>query len=457
MQRIDALLYEYDQEALPFGQEDDAERRKIFTLLEKRLDAIWKKNDYYGNAQEKESTQQFLQLNYRDYSVQAKQFVGIIQSNGIRLVLLPKIFRSSVVESEEERIEEASSDLLYMLSYAENLKPPRTDGGALREKKHQDFFELFVYLFASQTWKTLDREVYRAYQTVEENLPMVKGAIMFTEHFKRNVCAAKLHQTACRYDVFQEDNAFNRVLKYVTRCLLSASRNADNKRLLRNILAMLVDVTDEQCCYDDSERIIFNSTQREWIPILHYCRLFLRHSLVSLRSKNIEVLCFLIDMNVLFESFITSFLKRHMKDWKVESQKSNLSVASTEDGQDVFQMQHDIFMTKGERSIIIDTKYKETNFSEKNGGISQADVYQLATYAVRRGVKDLILLYPRYIGDQGPEFRHFFIHETFSGQKIRLRCCKLQLTELPDSTREKDQLLYGRLRQVLELDQQIPL
>jgi len=450
MPKIDTLLYEYEQKALPFSSEDEAERRKAFRLLEAKLETIWKKNDYYGDTGKvKESLQQFLRLNYRDYSVQANQYVGIIQTNGIRMVLLPKIFRSSVMETEEERIEEASADLLYMLSYAENLKPPRSDGGPLKKQKHQDFFELFIYLFASETWKTLDREVYRAYESVEEDLPMVKGSIMFAEHFKRNVCTAKLQRTACRYDVFQEDNSFNRVLKYVTRCLLAVSRNSENKRLLRNILAMLVDVTDVQCCYEDTERIVFNSTQKEWIPILHYCRLFLRHSLVSLRSHSVEVFCFLINMNVLFEGFIAGFLKKHMKEWKVEVQKSNMSVACDEAGRDVFQMQHDFFLSQGERQIIVDTKYKPTRFTEKDAGISQSDVYQLAVYAVRRGVKDVILLYPKYTGDSGTEHRTFTITESFSGQDISLHCFKIDLTELPLLKRDKDQFVKKQLEKMI--------
>jgi len=63
-------------------------------------------------------------------------------------------------------------------------------------------------------------------------------------------------------------------------------------------------------------------------------------------------------------------------------------------------MQHDIFLTSKDRTnrqIIIDTKYKlrEQDFkSDPKKGVSQGDIYQMVSYAFKRGVRDIILVYP---------------------------------------------------------------
>jgi 5-methylcytosine-specific restriction enzyme subunit McrC len=84
-------------------------------------------------------------------------------------------------------------------------------------------------------------------------------------------------------------------------------------------------------------------------------------------------------------------------DWKVEYQKSNEYLSSNPKA---FNMQHDIFLTSktaDRRKVIIDTKYKLRSLDFKNDikkGIAQADLYQMTSYAFRRGCTDIFLLYP---------------------------------------------------------------
>ena len=49
---------------------------------------------------------------------------------------------------------------------------------------------------------------------------------------------------------------------------------------------------------------------------------------------------------------------------------------------------------KNQVVMIADTKWKMLDEGEKNLGISQADMYQMGSYASRYGVKYLALLYP---------------------------------------------------------------
>jgi 5-methylcytosine-specific restriction enzyme subunit McrC len=75
-------------------------------------------------------------------------------------------------------------------------------------------------------------------------------------------------------------------------------------------------------------------------------------------------------------------------------------LAMNEAGKNIFNMQHDIFLTSKENpdlKIIVDTKYKLRDSDFKNDlkkGIAQNDLYQMVSYAFKRGCTNIILVYP---------------------------------------------------------------
>jgi 5-methylcytosine-specific restriction enzyme subunit McrC len=106
-------------------------------------------------------------------------------------------------------------------------------------------------------------------------------------------------------------------------------------------------------------------------------------------------------MEYVFEDFFAGYISDNFQnDWKVEYQKSEKYLATNEQGKKVFKLQHDIFLTSRVRpdlKIIVDTKYKIRDINFKNDlkrGIVQADLYQMVSYAVKRGCSDILLVYP---------------------------------------------------------------
>ena len=66
----------------------------------------------------------------------------------------------------------------------------------------------------------------------------------------------------------------------------------------------------------------------------------------------------------------------------------------------VFNMKHDIYLTSKKFphiQVIVDTKYKIRNGNFKEDlkkGVDQNDLYQMVSYAFRRGCNNIVLLYP---------------------------------------------------------------
>jgi 5-methylcytosine-specific restriction enzyme subunit McrC len=120
-------------------------------------------------------------------------------------------------------------------------------------------------------------------------------------------------------------------------------------------------------------------------------------------------------------------------------------------------MQHDIFLTSktaDRRKVIIDTKYKLRSLDFKNDikkGIAQADLYQMTSYAFRRGCTDILLFYPN-ITDGLNEPDIFEINSGFStDERITITAMEIPFwtTENIDITKLENKL-YNTLKKQLD-------
>ncbi|MBK6989184.1 MAG: hypothetical protein IPH33_13750 [Bacteroidetes bacterium] len=75
-------------------------------------------------------------------------------------------------------------------------------------------------------------------------------------------------------------------------------------------------------------------------------------------------------------------------------------------------MRNDIYI---DELLIIDTKYKiRSNDDGLKAGVSQSDLYQMVSYAIRRNCKNVLLLYPYMESSQNAP--HY--------SKFHLKCCR---------------------------------
>jgi 5-methylcytosine-specific restriction enzyme subunit McrC len=168
--------------------------------------------------------------------------------------------------------------------------------------------------------------------------------------------------------------------------------------MLQEVIFILDEVDDKPCTIHDIEKVSLNSFFAEYENLMDSCRLILTQQLYSSNIYDLSQWCLLFPMEYIFEDFLAGFLDlKFSKDWKVEYQKSNEYLCTDPK---VFNIQHDIFLTlrsDASRKIIIDTKYKirDLNFkSDPKKGVAQTDLYQMISYALKRGCTDLILVYP---------------------------------------------------------------
>lgn len=386
------LLFEYDEWKSIKGKD----------ALLSMLQAIWKQGlfvDFEAHASEEENNQRFQPfLNFDGNEIRANNYVGFIQNDEEIIEIYPKVFRNSINAIENKEL--MLRHVFYWFSYCRKWRFPYHQA-SLERKDNVDFPEVIINLIANQFLETIAKQPLSMFQPVEEALQTPRGSINFKRYIQGNFSHGNMQNVECDYESFLFDNKVNRIIKYCARLLLNQTKLNENHRILQEVLFVLDEVDDIPINIQDIESATFNSFFENYSMLMDSCKLILNQQLYSNEKNELSQWCLLFPMEYIFEDYVAGFLEDTIqKEWKVEYQKSEMFLAKNDDRKNVFNMHHDIFLTCKENptfKIIVDTKYKlrNSNFkSDPKRGIAQSDLYQMVSYAFKRGCTDLLLVYP---------------------------------------------------------------
>lgn len=405
--------------------------------LKSMLQDIWRNSkfvDTESETNEVESDNKYQPfLKFDGDQVRANNYVGFIQNGNELIEIFPKVFKN--LPNAELKKEMMLRHIFYWFKYCRKWRFP-FGRASLDTLEVDEFPELIINLIATQFFDFISQQPLTMYQPIEEALQTPRGSINFSKFVTNNMSRGYFHNVDCNYEPFLYDNQVNRVIKYCSRLLLNQTKFYENHRILQAVIFILDEVEDISCTMEQLERISLNSFFEDYSAVLDCCKLILSQQLYSSNSYDFSQWCLLFPMEYIFEDFFAGFLEAHFRNhWKVEYQKSNLYLSSSPRA---FQMQHDIFLTSRinpEKQIIVDTKYKLRDFNFKNDikkGVSQSDLYQMVSYAFRRGCLDVVLVYPN-INEVLNEPDHFEIKSGFSGQEnVRVTAIEIPFWSFAD-------------------------
>jgi 5-methylcytosine-specific restriction enzyme subunit McrC len=398
----------------------------------KKNDSLKKRNEY----------QPFLMFDGE--LARARNYIGFIHFDDFEVEILPKIFRNTTDVSRELM----HRHLFYWFSYCNRVKFPFNQA-FLNQCEIYELPELIIYLFANQIHEVVSSQPYSAYEEVSEALQTPRGRINFTRYVNR-ISYCNYHQIDCDYEPFVFDNLLNRIIKYCTRLLLSKARIPETQRLLNDIIFVLDEVDDQVCSSQQLSTLQISPIYGDYEEIIHICSMILENQVYSHENYDMRNWSLLFPMELIFEEFIASFIRKHFSDkFKVEAQKSDLYLHNDPK---TFNLQHDILLTDKEtgEQIIIDTKYKprwDLENMDSKKGISQSDMYQMVSYAYRRGTEKVLLIYPN-TSEQLTEDYTFVIKQGNTDKNIRIKAIDVPFWSM-NGYQCVDKRLKGKLEQVL--------
>ncbi len=349
--------------------------------------------------------------------LRASHFVGVLRTRFSTIQILPKVDYDPSGNAEAEggttrdnAEQSAARNLLYMLSYTRDLQV-REQAVASLLTQSSDWFELLTRLFVSDLHGQMQLGMDRAYVSVEDTLPVMRGRWEIGRQLARRPHVRHLFDVV--YDEFSSDTPLNRVFRHVVDRLLPRTQNVESRRMLRDLRDWMSEVgSREPIAAHHLDRAAASLTRlnERFLPAFNVARMFVENEALRLTAGSRDAYAFVFDMNVLFEEFIARFVSRYKQRllpaaWRtalVEAQSRGNPLYLADrmpNRRPAFRLKPDLLLKspEGEPLLILDTKYKRLG---TGGGqpSSSEDVYQMLAYATRLNCPRVVLLYPQPAG-----------------------------------------------------------
>jgi 5-methylcytosine-specific restriction enzyme subunit McrC len=242
----------------------------------------------------------------------------------------------------------------------------------------------FAAFFARAAEAATARGLLRAYREKHERLPALRGRIDFVAQLRQPAIA---YPISCRYDDYTADVPENRLLKAaIQRLLRLIGIPVDTRRLLLRELTAFEDVADDIGEPSWLDRFDFNRLNRHYEPALRLARLVLQGSSLLDKPGPLDASAFLLDMNDLFQRYVTEQLRRRLRGTLAVHDEPLIKL----DVQEKVRMRPDLVFKRGRATLYVgDTKYKLTG----SGLARNPDFYQLLAYTTAMDLPEGVLVY----------------------------------------------------------------
>lgn len=342
--------------------------------------------------------------------LQAQNFVGVIQTkDGTTIEILPKIFQNDDPKQAKE--------ILFKMLRTLRNSPFRSFNSAHLQSAKTPLFEIFITMFLDELAKLIQRGIKSDYLAREENLPFLKGKLKMGEHIKQNF----IHKERffVEYEEFSSDRVENRLIKTSLQYLYKRSSSNCNQQRIREFLFVFDSIAPSVDFKTDFSKVKLNRQMKDYEQVLIWCKTFLENNSFSPYKGNDLSFALLFDMNLLFESYVSAYLRRQYEHITTQDKTHHLAY---ENGLGKFRLKPDIVIHHNEQMIIADTKWKILDEEKTNNGITQSDMYQLYAYGTKyEQCKDMYLIYPKSKEVSGNHFHYFNQSTCKSNQGLNLK------------------------------------
>ena len=334
---------------------------------------------------ENEKTAQYLKITTKNgfgKVLQAQNYVGVIQTkDGTTIEILPKIKNATTEKSKDI--------LIKMLKTLKNSPFKNLSVANLKSSKIP-LFEIFISMFLEELTVLVRNGIKSDYISKEENLKFLKGKLKISEQIKYNT----IHKERffVQYEEFISNRVENRLIKTTLQFLYNKSKLNKNQQRIREFLFVFDEIEISHNIKTDFSKIKLNRQMKDYQQVLLWCKTFLLENSFSPYRGNDVAFALLFDMNLLFESFVYSYLKKSSNFQDIKSQDRTHHLAY-ENGIGRFRLKPDIVINGGK--IIADTKWKILSEDKAYNGVLQDDMYQLYAYGTKyANCEKIYLIYP---------------------------------------------------------------
>ncbi len=307
------------------------------------------------------------------------------------------------------------SRVLFLASYAMGAFRLQDEPYAFEDKA--TLVEALAPALVAAARRAFGRGLLHGYRTEEEALHTVRGRIIVAEQIRRRFDIPL--PVEVRYDDFTDDILPNRLVK-AAAAVLGAMHidDAGAREGLRWMDATLGNVSLLRFSQRAVPPVTFNRLNEHYRDVVELSRLILRYRAIELERGGIRANGFLMDMNEVFQGFVTRALRESLKvsDSTLRSDKNLPGTVWLDQGQHI-RLRPDLSWWDGSTCTFVgDAKYKRIHDER----VPNADLYQMLAYATALDLPGGLLAYAE--GEEQP-----VVHEVRNAGK-RLEVAAVNLS-----------------------------
>lgn len=260
---------------------------------------------------------------------------------------------------------------------------------SLLDLQKDDLMEIFAFLFSEKLKNELIKGIYREYVKQEDDLSILKGKLNIKNQIK-NIYKNN-RKVNCTFSSFEESNLLNSCFYTFSKYLVTKVKSIKTQENLKFINLTFCDIPLINLEEITLKKITFNRNNKRFHEsFILLNKLMFSNSSLGKRGEK-QGFSLMFEVNILYETYIGKVLQKKLSNLDVKLQDSSRKLlinAKTSRG--IFQLKPDIVID----NIIIDTKWKLLNNSNRHG-VCREDLYQMYAYATRYlNIERVILLYP---------------------------------------------------------------
>jgi 5-methylcytosine-specific restriction enzyme subunit McrC len=318
-------------------------------------------------------------------------YVGVLETPcGTRIEILPKHFE------EGDCIQQSRALLRLMIQKSLKL-PTREVGATALQRFDTPLTEWVISSFLQALDHLIKRGLRFDYQRVEEEQRYLRGQLNTARQMRQP--PGRQHHFQIRHDLFHPDRAENRLLKTALDVVCKATRDPSNWRLSHELRSMLLEIPTSRDTKQDFKQWRNDRLMAHYRPIKPWCELIIQQKTPLAIAGEWQGISLLFPMEKLFERYVAACLRDSLPpDATLHVERCSEYLCEHQERK-VFQLRPDLIITQGDKSWVLDTKWKRLDAMsrDQNYGLSQSDFYQLFAYGHKyvRGQGDLVLIYPK--------------------------------------------------------------
>jgi 5-methylcytosine-specific restriction enzyme subunit McrC len=304
-----------------------------------------------------------------------KNYVGVIQVDGLVIEILPKIDNDHRSEAIWQKA------LIEMLRVTRKLKVQKV-GDATVKKQQIHLLDIYFEWFLTEVQLLIHQGLIKQYYTQTAQVKALKGKLEFAQHLTKNLVHKERFLTS--HQVYDKDHLVHQIIFQALDIIAQLTKGNYLYSKCKTVQLHFPEVQTIFANENTFNKIPVSRKTAPYQTAISIARLIILNFAPNVSSGNEKMLALLFDMNSLWEEYVLIRLQ--------QSQFENVEVFGQESKSfwKTISIRPDILIQSNNETFVIDTKWKKMEDNQP----STNDLRQMYVYNEFWNAKKAMLLYP---------------------------------------------------------------